>query len=60
VGSKTKTHTTPFLEKVPPELDVSEELDEAGHGMYQSQIGCLQWIITLGQYDIACAIMTMS
>ena len=28
--------------------------------MYQSLIGALQWVIFLGRWDIACAVMTMS
>ena len=43
-----------------PELDDSEFLDEEGIQQYQSLIGMLQWTISLGRYDIACAVMTMS
>ena len=43
-----------------PELDDSELLDEDGIQIYQSLIGSLQWSISLGQFDIQCAVMTMS
>ena len=43
-----------------PELDDSELLDEDGMKKYQSLIGTLQWCITLGRFDIATAVMTLS
>lgn len=43
-----------------PEMDTSELLDEDGIRMYQSLIGTLQWTISLGRFDIATAVMSMS
>jgi hypothetical protein len=43
-----------------PELDDSPLLDGDGMAKYQSLIGTLQWTITLGRFDIATAVMTMS
>ena len=43
-----------------PELDESDLLDEDGIQIYQSLIGSLQWAISLGRFDIQCAVMTMS
>ena len=43
-----------------PELDDSELLDETGIQQYQSLIGSLQWAISLGRFDIATAVMSMS
>jgi hypothetical protein len=43
-----------------PELDSSSELNEDGIKQYQLLIGSLQWLITLGQFDIATAVMTMA
>ena len=43
-----------------PELDDSALLDDDGIAKYQSLIGVLQWTITLGRFDIATAVMTMS
>ena len=43
-----------------PELDTSEFLEEDEILIYQSLIGSMQWAITLGRYDIQCAVMTLS
>jgi hypothetical protein len=43
-----------------PELDDSELLDEEGIQRYQSVMGSLQWCVSLGRFDIACAVMTLS
>ena len=43
-----------------PELDDSELLDATGIQQYQSLIGSLQWAISLGRFDIATAVMSMS
>ena len=43
-----------------PELDNSELLDAEGIQQYQSLIGSLQWAISLGRFDIATAVMSMS
>ena len=43
-----------------PELDDSPLLDADGIAKYQSLIGTLQWCISLGRFDIATAVMTMS
>ena len=43
-----------------PETDTSELLDASGTETYQSVIGSLQWAISLGRFDIATAVMTLS
>jgi len=43
-----------------PELDDSKLLDDDGIQLYQSLIGALQWAISLGSFDIACSVMSMS
>ena len=43
-----------------PELDTSEFLEEDETLIYQSLIGSMQWAITLGCYNIQCAVMTLS
>ena len=43
-----------------PELDDSELLDANGIQQYQSLIGSMQWAISLGRFDIATAVMSMS
>ena len=43
-----------------PELDDAPLLDRDGTAKCQSLIGTLQWCITLGRFDIATAVMSMS
>ena len=59
-GEPPKGYSTPLEKNDHPELDLSPELDEDGVRMYQSLIGQAQWLITLGRFDIACSVMTMS
>jgi len=59
-GQKPKEVTAPLDPGDHPELDTSPELDEDGCKKYQSMIGSLQWAISLGRFDIATAVMTMS
>src|SRR5512133_1537243 len=60
-GEKPRTSVRSPLEKGDhPELDTSELLEIIGINQYQSLIGSLQWAISLGHFDIATAVMTMS
>ena len=43
-----------------PELDISKELDVEGIKKNQPLIGCLQWMVLLGHFDICTATMSMS
>jgi len=43
-----------------PELDESKLLDTEGTVTYQSLIGALQWLISIGCFDVATAVMTLS
>ena len=43
-----------------PELDDSEFIDPDGIQQYQSLVGSLQWAISLGWFDIATAVMSLS
>ena len=52
--------TSPLNKDDHPELDISPLLDEDGITQYQSLIGAMQWVITLGRFDFAVAVMTMS
>jgi hypothetical protein len=60
MGEKATPRGFPMPEKSQPELEESSELDDEGQSKYQSLIGCLQWVVTLGRFDIAVAVMTMS
>jgi hypothetical protein len=57
----TNTSVTSPLEKGDhPELDTSELCTIDQIAQYQSMIGALQWIVTIGRFDINTAVMTMS
>ena len=60
-GEKPSTKIHSPLEKGDhPELDTSELLDQNGVQQYQSLIGSLQWAISLGRFDVATAVMSLS
>ena len=43
-----------------PELDTSDFLDGNGIAQYQSLIGTLQWVISIGRFDITTHVMSLS
>jgi Reverse transcriptase (RNA-dependent DNA polymerase) len=55
-----QTVTSPLEKSDHPELDTSELLDSSGITQYQSLIGALQWVISIGRFDVMTAVMTMS
>ena len=59
-GIKPKQYWSPLEHRDHAEVDTFEELDKSGIKQYQSMIGSLQWAVSLGRLDIACATMTMS
>ena len=59
-GEKLMGYSSPLEKGNHPELDMSPELNEEGHALYMSLVGQSQWLILLGCFDLACAIMTMS
>ena len=59
-GDLPKQYSSPLEHGDSPELDTSVEVGPEDQQIYQSLIGALQWCITLGRFDIACAVMTMS
>lgn len=52
--------TSPLETNDHPEIDTSDFLDEEGIQQYQSLIGSLQWAVSLGRFDVATAVMTLS
>ena len=50
----------PLEEGDHPELDTSEFLGPDEIQIYQSLIGMIQWAVSIGRFDIQCAVMTMS
>jgi hypothetical protein len=59
-GKKPTKYSSPMIPKDHPELDLSPLLDENGIKQYQSLISALQWLVTLGRFDILIAVTTMS
>jgi hypothetical protein len=60
-GESPKQNVSSPLEKGDhPEIDTSEFLDDKATQEYQSLIGSLQWLISIGRFDIMTAVMTMS
>ncbi len=57
---KPRPSSLPLEKNDHPELDDSEELDVEMITQYQSMIGALQWVISLGRFNICIPIMTMS
>ena len=60
-GCSPSTKVTSPIEKGDhPEIDTSELLDEKGITLYQSMVGSLQWVVSIGRFDISTAVMTLS
>jgi len=60
-GEPPKTNVYAPIEKGDhPEMDTTELLGEEQIKVYQSLIGGLQWIVTIGRFDIMTAVMTLS
>jgi hypothetical protein len=57
---KPKKYTSPLENGDHPKLDTSELCTTEQIAQYQSMIGSLQWIITIGRFDVHTAVMTMS
>ena len=61
LGEKPKEiYTLPLEKGNHPELDTSDLLDADGIQKYQSMIGAMQWAISIGRFDIATAVMSLS
>ena len=58
--SPKQSYHSPIEKGDHPELDTSEFLDQEGISQYQSLIGILQWVITIGRFDVQTAVMTLS
>ncbi len=59
-GKEPRHYSSPLEKNDHPELDDSDLLDAEGIKQYQSLIGSLQWAVSLGRYDIAVHVMTLS
>jgi hypothetical protein len=59
-GEKPTKYSSPMIPKDHTELNLTPGLDENGIKKYQSLIGALKWLVTLGRFDILIAVTTMS
>jgi hypothetical protein len=59
-GCKPQKFTSPVENGNHPEVYCSDELDNDGIKRYQTIIGCCQWAVSHGRFDIQTATMTMS
>jgi hypothetical protein len=59
-GHLPKHYDAPLTPGDHPEIDTSVLLDLEGTQVYQSLVGCLQWIIQIGRLDITTHVMTLS
>ena len=59
-NEKPKKAKPPVIANNHPELNDSELLDEEGTQHFQTLIGQLQWLITIGRFDVFPATMTLS
>jgi hypothetical protein len=55
----TKCHS-PIEHGDHPELDTTEFLDDEGTNKYQSVVGTLQWVVSIGRFDVQTVVMTLS
>lgn len=53
-------HKTPIPDKVHPEIDESDLLDDTGTNKFQVLIGMAQWALTIGRFDISYAVSSLS
>lgn len=59
-SQKPKSVYSPMEPNDHPELDTLEFLDDRKTKTYQSLIGTLQWLITIGRIDIFTSVMSLS
>jgi len=53
-------YSTPFEESYHPEEDTSDLCDADNISKYKSLLGSANWVVTLGRFDIAYAVNTLS
>ena len=60
LGITLKNYGSPMVTGYHSEIDESEQLDQEHIKIYQTMIGCAQWAVTLGRYDIQYATNTLA
>ena len=58
--NQEESHQSPLQKGDHPELETTAFLDDEGIEIYQSLIGTMQWAISIGRWDIQCAVMSLS
>ena len=53
-------HNSPMAASWHPELDESPLLNAHDHSTFRSLVGCANWLVTLGRFDIAYAVNALS
>jgi histone deacetylase 1/2 len=59
-GEMPPKYCSPMEKEAHPELDESALMGPEDIKKFQSHIGALQWCVTLGRFDIACAVMMLA
>ena len=59
-GTEPKQYSSPLDKGDHPEIDDSPELNSEDHKKYLTMLGQLQWLISLGRFDVTAAVMTLS
>lgn len=59
-GEKPAGAASPLVKGDHPECDTSDICSDTDRAIYMSLIGQCQWLVSLGRFDIAVAVMTMS
>ena len=57
---KLKNYGSPMDPKYHPELDESAQLSEDMHAKYRMMVGTLNWLVTLGRWDVHYAAQTLA
>ena len=60
IGKKFRSFKTPMEESLHPEIDDSPLCGERDHAIFRSIIGSLNWMITLGRFDVSYATSALS
>ena len=60
IGQPLKNYGAPMVTTYHPEIDESDLLDPNFIKIYQMLIGCAQWAVTIGRYDIQYATNTLA
>ena len=60
IGREFPEFDSPMSESIHPEIDNTNILDPERHSHFRSLVGCANWLVILGRFDIAYAANTFS